>query len=209
MTRASTASEPGVPPPTEDPPAPVHRDGEDGLPGRSWQRGRAGQQARGSTHGATGGTTGGTTRRREAERRVLVAVLAVGLLVVGAWALAWPTSFHADFPFDRAWVALDGPYNEHLVRDVGALQLALGTVAVLALRRPWLTGVVAVATLVFAVPHLAYHATHLAPFGIGDALAQVVALAVQVLVPLRLLRIGPGLAPAGTLRGGRSSGGGP
>lgn len=139
---------------------------------------------------------------RERERRVLLALLAVGFLVVGTWALLFPASFHADFPLGRAWVALDGPYNEHLVRDVGALQVALGAVAALALRRPWLTGVVALATLVFAVPHLAYHATHLHPFGVGDAVAQVAALAVQVLVPVRLLTMGRGWPSEPDLPGG-------
>ena len=34
--------------------------------------------------------------------------------------------FYDDFPgLGRSWVAADGPYNEHLVRDVGALNLAL------------------------------------------------------------------------------------
>lgn len=146
--------------------------------------------------------TTASTGSNETERRVLLAVLAGGLLLIGAWALGWPAAFHADFPLGRAWVALDGPYNEHLVRDVGALQLALGVVAALALRRPWLTGVAAVATLVFAVPHIAYHATHLAPFGVGDAVAQVAALSVQVLVPVRLLTIGHDLSPATTSPGG-------
>lgn len=153
--------------------------------------------------GVRHGVRDGDPSAHETQRRILVGVLAVGLLTVGAWALAWPASFHADFPFDRAWVALDGPYNEHLVRDVGALQLALGTVAALALRRPWLTGVLAIATLAFAVPHLAYHATHLAPFGVGDAAAQVVALAVQVLVPLRLLGLRHGGSRAGDPTRGR------
>ena len=37
-----------------------------------------------------------------------------------------PQSFYDDFPgLGRAWVSVDGPYNEHLVRDVGALNLAL------------------------------------------------------------------------------------
>ncbi|MBY5162161.1 hypothetical protein KR546_06625 [Nitriliruptoria bacterium AS10] len=137
---------------------------------------------------------------------MLLGVVAATLVGVGGWALLAPASFYADFPFGRSWVALDGPFNEHLVRDVGALQLALGVVAGLAVTRPWLTGVAALATLVFAVPHLAYHATHLAPFGVGDAVAQLVALTVQVLVPLRLLRIEPGLAPA-PVRPGRPPGG--
>lgn len=132
---------------------------------------------------------------RETERRTLLVLLTVGFLAVGAWALVLPDSFHGDFPFGRAWVALDGPHNEHLVRDVGALQLALAVVVGAAIRRRSLTGIVAIATLVFAVPHLAYHATHLGPFEVGDAVAQIAALAVQVLLPLRLLVSGRVPAP--------------
>jgi hypothetical protein len=37
-----------------------------------------------------------------------------------------PAGFFSRFPFaGHAWVALLPPYNEHLVRDVGALSLAL------------------------------------------------------------------------------------
>lgn len=134
----------------------------------------------------------------ETERSVLLWLLAISFVVVGAWALFLPASFHADFPLDRAWVALDGPYNEHLVRDVGGLQLALAVVTGTAVRWSRYTAVAAVAVLLFAIPHLAYHAWHLEPFGPTDAIAQLVALAVQVLVPVRLLMIvrgrGPGAA---------------
>ena len=80
---------------------------------------------------------------------------------VGLWALAAPRSFYDDFPgMGRVWVAVDGPFNEHLVRDVGALNLALAFVAAMALA----TGSVLVAraaggaALIYGVPHLVYHA---------------------------------------------------
>lgn len=149
-------------------------------------------EIRASVDRGSAGSPGRDAGRGEVERRVLLAVLAVSFTIVGGWALLAPASFHAAFPFGRSWVALDGPFNEHLVRDVGALQLAIGALAGLAVARPWLTGVVAAATLVFAVPHLAYHATHLAPFGVVDAVAQLVALTIQVLVPVRLLTTGSG-----------------
>ena len=44
---------------------------------------------------------------------------------VGLQALFAPRSFYDDFPIGRGWVAMDGPYNQHLVRDVGSLNLAL------------------------------------------------------------------------------------
>ena len=60
---------------------------------------------------------------------------------LGIYAAFFPRAFYDDFPFGRRWVAHDGPYNEHLVRDFGAMNLALAAVtlarAVLRLaRRP-------------------------------------------------------------------------
>ena len=67
-------------------------------------------------------------------RRVALVVIGAGAGVVGVWAQVFPRSFYDDFPsMGRVWVAVDGPYNEHLVRDVGGLQLALAFSAALAL----------------------------------------------------------------------------
>ena len=47
-------------------------------------------------------------------------------LVVGAWALLAPGSFYEDFTaLGRGWIYAWPPYDEHLLRDVGALNLAL------------------------------------------------------------------------------------
>lgn len=55
--------------------------------------------------------------------------------------------------------AFDGPYNEHLMRDYGALNLALRTVAlahlIFASRQLMITA--AIAELVYAIPHISYH----------------------------------------------------
>lgn len=118
-------------------------------------------------------------------RRVALWLLAAAMATVGVWAQFAPASFYASFPAGRAWVAADGPYNEHLVRDVGGLNLALGFLLAVAATRlePYLTRMVAVAALVYAAPHLAYHALHLEPYGPGDAAANVVTLVLAVLVP--------------------------
>jgi hypothetical protein len=124
---------------------------------------------------------------------VLFWLLAAGALAVGVWAQFFPASFYADFPGGRGWVSADGAFNEHLVRDVGGLQLALAAVTGWAASRragPGARRAVALAWLLFAVPHLTYHATHLQPFGVTDAVAQVVALALQVVAPLWVL-LGP------------------
>ncbi len=127
-------------------------------------------------------------------RRILLGVLALLGLYVGLWATVFPASFHASFPGPfSAWVAADGPYNEHLVRDVGTLNLALAAASAAAARYrdrgPGL--VVAAAWIVYSVPHLGYHLHHLGGLGAVDAVAQVVALgstlvlAVPLLLPVR------------------------
>jgi hypothetical protein len=130
-------------------------------------------------------------------RRVSLVVIAAGSLLVGVWAQGFPRSFYGHFPgLGHAWVAVDGPYNEHLVRDVGGLNLALASVAIIAL----FTGsapvarAAGVAALVFGVPHLAYHVTHLDPFSAADAAGIVVSLAVTTLAGALALG-GLGAAP--------------
>src|SRR5262245_177277 len=110
-------------------------------------------------------------RRRRSMRdrytRVLLAIVAIGYVGVGAWAALAPGSFYANFPGGgHQWVSADGPFNEHLVRDVGTLNLALAAVAIAALVRPgrYLVQVIAGATLVYSAPHFLYHLFHLDPF---------------------------------------------
>src|SRR5215212_8453227 len=70
------------------------------------------------------------------ERLVLLA-LALSAAFVGLWALLAPASFYAGFPgAARHWVPVDGPFKEHLVRDVGALNCALCVLSLVALLRP-------------------------------------------------------------------------
>jgi hypothetical protein len=82
-----------------------------------------------------------------------------------------------------------GPYDEHLVRDYGALNLALGILlvatAIFLGRR--LTQVALVAWLGYAVPHFVFHTTQVGYFSSFDNLAQLGSLGLQVLLPLILL----------------------
>jgi nucleoside-diphosphate-sugar epimerase len=129
-------------------------------------------------------------RLRSGWAAVGLIVLALGSLFVGAWALGSPSSFHASFPgFGHAWVGPDGAFNEHLIRDVGAFELALAVVALAAAASMTLALVrtAALAHLVAGVPHLAYHATHLHPFTATDQVAIVVSLALPVVVAAALL----------------------
>jgi hypothetical protein len=108
----------------------------------------------------------------------------------GAVQLLLPKVFYDDFPSrTHPWVAMLPPYNEHLMRDVGAGSLAyvvaLGVAAVTMNRLMVRTALAG--SLVFAVPHLLFHATHLARFPPFDAVAQTVILCLAVLIPVVLL----------------------
>jgi hypothetical protein len=93
--------------------------------------------------------------------------------------------------YDIRWVSLLPPYNEHLMRDVGALTLAY--VLVLAAAALWpeprLVRVALAANLVWAMPHLVFHTTHLSHFPTGDAVGQTVVLALAVVIPAALLAL--------------------
>ncbi len=115
--------------------------------------------------------------------------LAATTLNGSLWALPFPRSFYEDFPLPgREWVSTLGPYDEHLVRDYGALNLALGILlvatAIFLGRR--LTQVALVAWLGYAVPHFVFHTTQVGYFSSFDNLAQLGSLGLQVLLPLIL-----------------------
>ena len=136
-------------------------------------------------------------------RTVALVVIAAGSFVVGVWAQGFPQSFYDDFPgMGRAWVAVDGPFNEHLVRDVGGLNLALAFVAVMALvtGSTLLGRVTGGAALLYGLPHFVYHATHLGPYDSDDAVAMLVSLGVVVLAAALL--VAPSPRPTPTPRSG-------
>ena len=117
-------------------------------------------------------------------------LLAVAPALVGIWATASPRGFYDTFPgAGHHWVSAVGAYDEHLVRDVGALYL--GSLVLLAFAWAWLDRRLVQAALVSyavaAVPHLAYHTTALDGFSTGDAVAEIATLAFNVVLPLGLL----------------------
>lgn len=111
-------------------------------------------------------------------------------LFVGLWAQGLPRAFYDHFPGVGIWVAGDGPYNEHLVRDVGGLNLSLAVVVWLAWRQPAqfpLSGI-GWAVLVYGVPHLLYHAAHLHTLAsVADRFSSMSGLLASVLCALVLL----------------------
>ncbi|MEM7274146.1 MAG: hypothetical protein AAF547_13765 [Actinomycetota bacterium] len=123
--------------------------------------------------------------------RLALGWLTLTALYLGGWALFAPRSFYDGFPgLGRSWVSIDGPYNEHLVRDVGALNLALAALSLAAavrLSRELVT-VAAVASLLWGVPHLGYHAVNTDGFSGTDVALNLGGLIAAVVVSLLLLR---------------------
>jgi hypothetical protein len=131
--------------------------------------------------------------------RVVLVVLATTAALIGVWAQVAPHSFYADFPGMRQfWVSLDGPYNEHLIRDLGGLNLGLAVITATAAvhGRARLARLAAACWLIYSLPHFVYHATHLGPFGAVDATAQMMSLTLQVAAPLWVLLTTPALPRA-------------
>lgn len=125
--------------------------------------------------------------------RIALALLAVVGLQVGLWAAFAPQSFYDDFPgAGRVWVSVDGPYNQHLIRDVGALNLALAVVAIVAFVTLSRAAVLAAggAWLAYGVPHLVYHLRHLDPLEGADRVAVPVSLFLSVVLGALVLWTG-------------------
>ena len=127
-------------------------------------------------------------------RRVLLwATAGVGSFV-GLWAAAWPASFYDSFPgLGRVWIAVDGPYNEHLIRDVGALYLALAAASIAAAFSRWPDAgrVVGVAWAVFGILHLLYHASHFTGMLPIDVVGNIAGLGASLLLGALLMLPGP------------------
>lgn len=122
--------------------------------------------------------------------RIALAYLTLQNLQIGLWALFAPQSFYDGFPAPgRGWISVDGPYNEHLIRDVGALNLALGLVFALAAfsLATNLMKAAAAGALVWGVPHFIYHAFNSGDLPTGDAVASLGGLAFFAVLPIFIL----------------------
>jgi hypothetical protein len=129
---------------------------------------------------------------RERTVRILLVGLGVPAVVIGAWAAFAPRSFYEDFPgFGQLWVRPDGPFNEHLVRDVGELNLALAfvTLAAVVWCTPLVVRLVAGAWLVEGIPHLVYHLRHLDALASDAKVSSIAGLAIVPVLALVLLAL--------------------
>jgi hypothetical protein len=148
---------------------------------------------------------------RDTVLRIGLAVLAIPAAIVGFWAAFAPRSFYDDFPgIGRTWIAPDGPYNQHLVRDVGELNLALVAITVIAMvtLTPMLVRAVLVGWVVYSLPHVIYHLRNLEPFSTSDQVSIVGSLAFVPILAVVLFVIevrAPHEAPVTELRSGAPS----
>ncbi|TQM14220.1 hypothetical protein [Pseudonocardia kunmingensis] len=129
--------------------------------------------------------------------RAGLAAFAVVETALGLWTSVLPRSFYDVVP------GVDmQPYNEHLLRDYGFMNLALALVFWVALTRSgevWMARTAFGALLVFAAPHLAFHMAHLDGLTTGELLYLVISLWLAVLIPVLLIaltRVVPDQRPA-------------
>jgi len=131
-------------------------------------------------------------------KQAAAALLALTAGLIGVWAEFAPLSFYRSFPLaGHPWISSLGPYNEHLIRDVGGLYLALLVLTGWAAIRPHVgtLRLAGAAWLAFSLPHLIFHLMHLDELGTADKIGNIVSLAVNVV--LALVLVAPSGAEAG------------
>jgi hypothetical protein len=145
-------------------------------------------------------------RRPQLARAALLALCAY-CLFIGFTAVAAPHAFYDDFPFLAHWVDKLPPYNGHLITDVGGLYIGFAVVTGLAAWRlePGLTLAACAGFLTVSVPHLLYHVTHLAGFGVVDGAAELIALGSLLVPPVVALWAGRPAVPFDRHTGIRNS----
>jgi hypothetical protein len=122
--------------------------------------------------------------------RAVLALTGVVNMAVGAWAELGPHGWYRTFPgLGHHWVSAVGPYDEHLVRDVGAALLAFGLLMVWTAAEPRaeLLRPASASVMLFGILHLAYHVAAWDHMGTGDNIANVAVLSLVVIVPAALL----------------------
>lgn len=129
-------------------------------------------------------------RRRAAKRvRLGLLFLATLALVPGLWASISPASFFSDFgDLSFSWVPIAPPFNEHLVRDVGAAYLAFSVplLAAAFIMDRRLSQIALLAWLVFAATHLFFHIDR-QEWTPGADKTQAIALGLTVVLPAILI----------------------
>lgn len=91
--------------------------------------------------------------------RAVALIGGIGYAGLGIWALAAPSAFFES-------IALFEPYNRHLIQDIGAFQIGLSAVLLLAAISPR-PDALAVALLGTGIGSIAHLASHVAGIGLG------------------------------------------
>ncbi len=120
-------------------------------------------------------------------KRLLLAINAATLLPLAVWPLVSPTNFYKTFPgLGMHWIDINGPYNEHFLRDFGALNAALLVVVVYALFKPAIEQAAGFAIAIYALPHAIYHLGHLDVYESSQKIPAVAPLVLQIFMGLAI-----------------------
>lgn len=125
--------------------------------------------------------------------RAGLAVLALAAAIQGVWMYLAPRSFYDDVPT----VSASGPFSQHLMSDIGGLNLAMAVV--LACAAAWLdrrlARVALAAYIVYALSHLLFHLTHLDHLTPASETALVTGLLLLPAIAIALLFLTTQAAP--------------
>lgn len=120
---------------------------------------------------------------------IALAYLGVSALALGVYAAIFPRGFYDDFPMGRSWISVDGPFNEHLIRDFGGLNLALAcfTLAAAYVGGRAMVRAAASASILFGATHVLYHLRHADVYGSADKLTSIGGIAFGVVLAILVL----------------------
>ena len=133
--------------------------------------------------------------------RLLLAINFVVLVPLAIWPLVSPTGFYDNFPGGNYhWIDINGPYNEHFLRDFGALNAALLVVVGFAIWKmtPSLLQAAGLALAVYALPHAIYHLNHLDVYKSSEKVMAVAPLVLQFVAGLLIAALSLRQSPSGS-----------
>ena len=123
--------------------------------------------------------------------RVCLILLTIAGISLGVWAYFAPLNWYSTFPgMGMHWLPVLGPYNEHFVKDVGAMFLALGVLSALAvyyLANRAVIVITAASWSIFNALHLIYHVGMLHMYGTRDLVLNAISLSLILVISLLLL----------------------
>lgn len=118
------------------------------------------------------------------------------------WPLASPRGFYNTFPgLGMHWIDINGPFNEHFLRDFGALNAALLVVVLYALFKPAVEQAAGFAIAIYALPHAIYHLGHLDVYTSAEKIPAVAPLVLQIFMGLAIAWLATDPLPSRSSRG--------